>query len=116
MRVFVSVIRTLVILLLTLRVVASPLAMRPDCTRHPKTYRLVARVCAWPVHPPVRAISAKSLVPRFPGKGTNNPQGQGHSFGIQNIVSVTCSVLSRLGSPVSSQHLPLQLLSVHLRC
>ena len=113
-------LRTLVILLLMLRVVASPLAMRPDSHRTPTIYRLVARVCAWPVQGPLRSLSATSLVPRFPGNRPGNFEYWDHGSGPKNILSLTQRGLippwqPRLaGLVVESARRPLAVLASHL--
>src|SRR4051812_37740326 len=75
MRVFVRVLRTLVILLLILRVLAAPLAMRPVSYRTPSHYHLVARICAWPVQ---RSPFAASLVLASRGRGPNHTEDRGY--------------------------------------
>jgi hypothetical protein len=115
MRLFVSLIRTLVIVLVTVRVVAAPLAMRPESPRYASKYRLVARVCAWPAQRLERPISAASLVPRFKGKGPHHSADHGHNFGPVTIVWLSPVALSTfLGrNPHGSS---LAQLSIHLRC
>ena len=83
MRVFVSKSRTLLILLLALRVLAAPVAMRPEPNRFPAHFRLVPRVCAWPTQPPRRSLTRASLAPCFLGKhpGNIDPGGKrGRSY------------------------------------
>jgi hypothetical protein len=45
MRLFLKVLRISVIVLLTIRVFAAPVGMRPDSSRIPKNFRLRARFC-----------------------------------------------------------------------
>ena len=77
---FVSMARTLVILLLTLRVLAAPLAMRPEPFRNPSNYRLVVRVCAWPAQRPQRSLTSTSLVPSFRGKCLSDTEDRRHGY------------------------------------
>jgi hypothetical protein len=91
--------RTLVILLLTLRMLASPLAMRPESPRTPANYRLVTRICAWPAPAPQRCLSATSLVPYFGGRFPESAEGRKYSYDPPNHRSLTRATLSRLASP-----------------
>ncbi len=91
---FVSMTRTLVILLLTLRVLASPLAMRPEPFRNPAHYRLVARVCAWLAQRPQRSLTATSLVPSFPRKCLDDTEHRRHGYGFPYPTSSTRAILS----------------------
>ena len=117
-RKFVSVMRTLMIVLLILRVfrIIHPLTMRPNSPRAPRKNRLVMRVCAWPAQPPKRSISATSLDARFPRQRSNQRRSLGATeFGPRSIFALTQSVLSRLVDSVpqgssSGQN------SVRLRC
>jgi hypothetical protein len=115
MRVFASLMRTLVILLLTLRVLASPLAMRPESSKTPTSFHLVARVCSWPAQRPQRSISATSLVPCYRGKGQDNAGDQGHKSGLGNLLWLTGADFSRLVGLIA-QDSSLGQLPVHLRC
>lgn len=115
MRLFISLMRTSVILLLTVRVLASPLALRPESLRVPSNYRFVVRICAWPALRPHPSISATSLVPYSRSKG---PHG-GHDLDLacapQALLSSAQAILSRLIRTVSQGHLSEQH-PVHLRC
>jgi hypothetical protein len=115
MRLFMGLLRTSVILLLTLRVLASPLAMRPESPRFPTNYRLIARVCAWPALRPQRSISPTSLVPRCRCKGPNSGQDPDYAFGPRSLLSSARAMLTRLIGPVS-QGWPSVQHPVHLRC
>jgi hypothetical protein len=101
MRLVASILRTVVILLLTLRVLASPLAMRPDSSRTPTTYHLVARVCSWPAQRPQRALSALSFAASFLPKGPDHGAGPGRGFETPKDLSLTGAASSRLVSPLS---------------
>jgi hypothetical protein len=57
----------IVISLLFLRVLAAPIAARPDTDRPPSTDRFIVRVCAWPAQRPQRSTSASLLLPSFRG-------------------------------------------------
>jgi hypothetical protein len=59
-----------VVALLVLRVLAAPIASRPDNYRLRTTHRFVARVCTWPAQRPQRSIPVASWdMPRFLGMG-----------------------------------------------
>lgn len=60
--------RTL-LLLLVLRMVAAPVALRPGSPSPRTGTTFVARVCAWPAARPQRLRSILSLVPLSRGKG-----------------------------------------------
>jgi hypothetical protein len=107
--------QTLVILLLTLRVLASPLAMRPESPRSPSKYRLVVRVCAWPAVRAQPSITARSLVPHPRGKGPGHGEGWDHAFGPQTLLSPVPPIFTRPMGLVSLGPL-LGQRSVHLRC
>ena len=111
----VGMTRTLVILLLTLRILASPLAMRPESPRTPANYRVVTRICAWPAQRPQRCLSATSLVPYFGGRFPESAEGRGSSYGPQHQRSLTRATLSRLNSPALRGRCSGQL-TVCLRC
>jgi hypothetical protein len=70
MRALATLIRTSVILLLTLRVLACPLAMRPAAQKDVRGYRLTARICAWPAAGPQRSISSAIHLLRPHPKGS----------------------------------------------
>ena len=110
MHLFANMTRTLVILLLTVRVLAAPLAMRPEPFKTPANYRLVARVCAWPAQRPQRSLSLTSLAPCFRGGGPDNAEGRGHGPVPPNLLSLSRARLSRLLGPEltgpSSEQLP----------
>jgi hypothetical protein len=61
-----SVSRVLVALLV-LRVLASPIAARPDSPRPPSNDRFIVRLCAWPAQRVQRFNSKEVLSPRTPG-------------------------------------------------
>src|SRR5262245_31984728 len=115
MRGFLGLIRISVVLLLTLRILASPLAMRPESPRTQKNQRLVARVCAWPALRPQRSISALSFAPRPRCNGPDHCQDRYHAFGPQTVLSSDGEILSRLNGPVSQGSHSKQT-SVCLRC
>jgi hypothetical protein len=110
MHLFVNVTRTLVILLLTLRVLAAPLAMRPEPFKTPARFHLVARVCAWPAQRPQRSLSLTSLAPCFRGGRLDNAEGRGNGSVPPNLLSMSRALLSRLLGPEvlgpSSRRLP----------
>src|SRR6476646_3061360 len=54
----------ILIVLLVLRVVAAPIALRPDTPRHSTNDRFVVRVCSWPVQRALRPASFASLIVR----------------------------------------------------
>src|SRR4051812_9507885 len=60
--------RTLVLLLI-LRVAASPLALRPSSPRPHSNYHVVVRVCSWPAPRPERSPSTSSLLRVSLGNG-----------------------------------------------
>jgi hypothetical protein len=74
MRLTMNVLRTTAVLLLILRVLAAPLAMRPASPKSATKSRLVARVCAWPVPRAERSSLTASFVlrPRFKGPRVEN--------------------------------------------
>ena len=115
MPVFRGPMRTLVILLLTLRVLASPLAMRPGSPQATTNYTLAPRVCTWPALRPQRSISAASLVPRPRSKGPDHDQGGDYAFGSQTLLSSVPAIFTR---PIGlvSQHPRLEQCSLRLRC
>jgi hypothetical protein len=57
-----------VLCLLMLRMIAAPLALRPESTAPRPNFHLVARVCAWPAQRPQRIHFNLSLVPLPRGK------------------------------------------------
>ena len=115
MHLFVNATRTLVILLLTLRVLAAPLAMRPEPLKTPARYQLVARVCAWPAQRPQRSLSLTSLAPCYRGGCLDDAEGRSYGSVPPNLLSLSRAILSRLLGPELlgpfSGHLP-----ICLRC
>ena len=115
MRLFVSMTQTLLIFLLTLRVLAAPLAMRPEPSRTPANFHLVARVCAWPVQSPRRSLPVTSLVPSFRGRGPRNSEGRSYGDRHLNHLPCACALstwLVSLARPGPSSGQP----TVCLRC
>ena len=112
---FVSMTRTLVIFLLTLRVLAAPLAMRPEQSRTPANFHLVARVCAWPVQSPRRSLLFTSLVPSFRGRGPGHAEGRGYGNRHLKLLSGACALSTWLVSPARPGPSSGQL-TVCLRC
>ncbi len=113
MRLFYRLVRISVILLLTLRVFASPLAMRPESPQALTKYRLTVRVCAWPAVRPDRSSGATCLVPR--SNGPNKDHDWDRSFGLQALFSSVPEILSRpLGPVAQGSHSGRD--SVPLRC
>jgi hypothetical protein len=115
MRLFLKVLRISVIVLLTIRVFAAPLGMRPDSSRMPKNFRLKARFCSWPAQNQQRSISATSLYPRFAGEGPGGGEDWGHRFGRQERICSTRELLIRFASVAAPGQSPSQF-SLHLRC
>jgi len=68
-----TVLTTTLIALLVLRVLAAPIAARPEPPRPPSTSRFIARVCAWPASRPQRFIApaASARKPRAAGRASS---------------------------------------------
>ncbi len=115
MQVLMALIRTSVLLLLTLRVLATPLAMRPESPSAVTKYRLVARVCAWPALRPERSISATSLGLRPRHRGGDDGRDPGLAPGSWAQPWLPWATASRRIDPASSG-LPSRQLSVCRRC
>jgi hypothetical protein len=54
-------------LLIVLRMLAAPVALRPDAPKAPIYHRFIVRMCAWPAHRPQRINAAEHLVSRPDG-------------------------------------------------
>lgn len=80
MRELVAISRNLVLFLLALRMLASPLAMRPEPHQLASNYRLVARVCAWPAQHPQRSLSRTSLFASLRGNDPRHADVHGLDF------------------------------------
>jgi hypothetical protein len=74
LRLILRIAHTTVLFLLTLRMLAAPLAVRPETPKSPNAFRLATRVCAWPVERPQRSSARlhRSLSPT----PDNEPIGQ----------------------------------------
>lgn len=110
-----GLIRIAAILLLTVRVLASPLAMRPESPKAASKYRLVARLGAWPVPRPHRSVSASSFVLESPFKTPHHRQKLNLSFGPYTLLG---SIFSTFVGPtgLKSQSPLLRRMPLHLRC
>jgi len=59
----------ILILLLVLRVLAAPIAARPDSYRPHSKAGFIVRVCAWPAQRPQRSNTSAISVPGYGGRG-----------------------------------------------
>lgn len=72
MRPNASMTRTL-FLFIVLRMVAAPVALRPDTPKTAINHGFIVRMCAWPAHRPGRTNTAEHLVSRRRGNDQNAP-------------------------------------------
>src|SRR6185437_3481300 len=87
-----KVLTRVLTVLLALRVVAAPIAARPDAPTSSASHRFVIRKCSWPVQRPYRATAASILRPSLPGHGAGPERGA-----IMRHPSYRLDVLARRG-------------------
>jgi hypothetical protein len=86
----------ILISLLILRVLAAPIAARPDTPKPPSNDRFIVRVCAWPAQRPQRLTSASILRPSFRGSGRDAKANVIPDSQAPPLRELSQSVLSRL--------------------
>lgn len=93
MHAFRRLIRLAVILLLTVRVLAIPLAWRPESPKMRSKCRLVVRMCSWPAARPQRSIVATSLLPHPGGKGFHHSPSWNHGLALRGLIPPPAAIL-----------------------
>jgi hypothetical protein len=117
MRALVSLLRTTVIVLLTVRVLASPITVRPadGSSNLFRGLRVVARFCSWPAVRPQRSISATSLVHRSRGGRRVGFEGRARDFRPMGLPS-SDRVLTSMTSGHTAQDCTSSRPSLYPRC
>src|SRR3954468_16177032 len=86
----------ILIALLTLRVLAAPVAARPDTPHSPSAHRFIVRICAWPAQRPQRATAVAILLP---GSRGTVPDPRTAAIRATTLRDLSRSALSRLAAP-----------------
>ena len=106
MHAFRRQIRLAVILLLTVRVLALPLAWRPESPKMRSKCRLVVRMCSWPAARPQRSIAAKALLPHPGGKGFHHSPTWDHGLALRGLVPLPSILVAYDSFDISRESRP----------